>query len=391
MTGWTSIARTAAVAALLSACATTPPENVACENSAAFRLPVSTTPATEMLLGDETVEIERGSAEAAILRAMTKDDETGPYRPRTIAVLSGGGEFGAYGAGFFESYLKGAGEGVVFDVVTGVSTGALQTTGVFLGGEDDLADLVEGFAIARETDLATERRSLGRLPLTASIYSLEPARARFGDFLTDERIARVADAARRGRKLLVGVVEVQDGRFYAFDLTAIAASGRPAEDVRRCYVEAVFASAAVPVVFPPVLLDDRQYFDGGVRASVFLDSTVQALGAMPEAYAKDAKVYVMFNGFLDTPHEDDLVIDIADTLARTREITFDQIDRTSLQRITDLAERFDVSWARVTPGLCLEERKKAPDEMVFNAPFMACLIREGRKEGATPAPFTRIE
>lgn len=259
------------------------------------------------------------------------------------------------------------------------------------GGGDDLAGMVEGYAIERETDLAVERPSLGRLPLATSVYSLEPARARFGDFLTDERIARVAAAGREGRKLLVGVVEVQDGQFYAFDLTAIAASARPPEEIRRCYIEAVFASAAAPVEFPPVLLDGRQYFDGGVRASVFLDRTIAALGAMRPEYARLANVYILFNGYLETPVEDELAVSIVDAAARTRAITFDQIDRTSLQAIAALGDRFNVNWARIEPGLCREARAKAPDEKAFNAPFMACLIREGRREGARPAPFQKIE
>ena len=374
---------------LASACVSSkPPDNVVCTDSEIFRLPVSTTPVAEMLLGEDAgMAVIEGTAEAAILGAMDDEGRGEDYRARNIAVLSGGGEFGAYGAGFFQSYLEQ--KPVRFDVVTGVSTGALQATGVFLGGEDDLAELVEGYAIDRESDLATERPAIAGLPLTTSIYSLDPARERFGRFLTDDRIARVADAAREGRKLLVGVVEVQDGQFYAFDLTAIAASALPEDEKRACYSEAVFASAAVPVVFPPVLLDGRQYFDGGVRASVFLDRTIAALEQMKPEYAALATVYVLFNGYLDTPPREDLAVSITDAVARTRTIAFDQIDRTSLQAVAALADRFDVAWARIEPGLCREER--GPDEEIFNAPFMACLIEEGRREGAGRAPFNKIE
>ncbi|MEL7492276.1 MAG: patatin-like phospholipase family protein, partial [Pseudomonadota bacterium] len=262
---------------------------------------------------------------------------------------------------------------------------------IFLGEDADLAELVSAYAIDRESQLATARPSIAGLPLETSIYTLDPARARFGDFLTDERIARVADAAREGRKLLVGVVEVQDGQFYAFDLTALAASGRDPDEIRQCYTEAVFASAAVPVVFPPVLFDNRQYFDGGVRAAVFLDAAVKALGAMRADDAAGGKVYVLFNGYLDTPPQDDLAVSVLDALMRTREITFDQIDRTSLQTIAKLKDRFAVNWARIEPGLCADRRAQAPDENIFNAPFMNCLISEGQREGASPAPFSRIK
>lgn len=376
---------------LAGACVSSrPPANVACKNSEMFRLPVSTTPVAEMLLSEDVaMAVVEGTAEAAILGAMDDNSPVADYFPRNIAVLSGGGEFGAYGAGFFQSYLER--KPVRFNVVTGVSTGALQATGVFLGDAEDLEALVEGYAIDRETDLATQRPSIAGLPLTTSIYSLDPARERFGRFLTSERIARVADAAREGRKLLVGVVEVQDGQFYAFDLTAIASSALPTAEKRACYTEAVFASAAVPVVFPPVLLDNRQYFDGGVRASVFLDRTIVALEQMKPEYAAEATIYVLFNGYLDTPPQDDLAVSITDAVARTRTVAFDQIDRASLQAVADLADRFNVAWARIEPGLCRAERQRAPNEEIFNAPFMACLIREGRREGAEPAPFNKIK
>jgi len=385
---------------LLSACVSTaPPDDIACKNSDTFRLSVETAPIAELLLREHlTVEdamraaMRVDSVEGAIAGAMSMDGETVlHYKRHNIAVLSGGGEFGAYGAGLFQSYLNNGGDGIVFDVVTGVSTGALQATGVFLGGDSDLDDLVEAYAIEREEDLATRRRSLGNLPLETSIYSLDPARERFSHFLTDERIARVAAAARDGRKLLVGVVEVQDGQFYAFDLTAIAASGRPQAEIRQCYTEAVFASAAVPVVFPPILLDGKQYFDGGVRASVFLDSTVNALQAVSDKHAEAAKVYVLFNGYLDTPRQDELAVSITDAVARTRSIAFDQIDRASLQTIALLKDRFDVNWARIAPRLCDAARDNAPDEDIFNTPFMNCLIREGQREGAKPKPFQKIE
>ena len=386
------------LAFLAAGCSTTPPPNVACTDSDQFRLSVQTAPIAEMLLDDGIMSVSdmrEGTVERAIFSAMTSMTEeetlTGKHPRRNIVVLSGGGQFGAYGAGFFDSYMSNAGEGVVFDVVTGVSTGALQATGLFLGGEEDLDELVEAYAIDRESDLATRRRSIAGLPLETSIYDLAPARSRFADYLSDERIQQVAEAARDGRKLLVGVVEVQDGQFYAFDLTAIAASGRPSQEIRQCYTEAVFASAAVPVIFPPVLLDDRQYFDGGVRAAVFLDTTAKALSAMKADHAKKTKIYVLFNSSLETPIQDDHAVGVLDALNRTRAITFDQIDRTSLQRIALLADQFNVNWARIAPGLCLDQREAAPDEEIFNAPFMNCLIEEGRREGAGPSPFNSIK
>lgn len=374
-----------AVFALAGCVSARPPENVACAASEAFRLPVEIAP----LPGSSSRAAMR-SAENVIAGAMMESD---PARhalaARNIAILSGGGAFGAYGAGLLQSFLGG--RDLHFDVVTGVSTGAVQATAVFLGGADDMAALSEGYDIEREEDLARRRPDFGGLPLEASLYTLEPARARFDAFLTDARIERVAAAAREGRKLLVGAVEVQDGKFYAFDLTAIAASARPLAERKRCYSEAVFASAAVPVTFPPVLLDGRQYFDGGVRASVFYDASIDALETLHERTGDRANIYIVFNDYLDTPATDDYAVTLTDVIARTRDITFDQIDRDSLQAVARLRGEFDIGWTRVPPGLCQAAREEAPDEKVFNAPFMRCLLGEGRAAGAGASPFMRIE
>src|SRR5262249_23107016 len=55
-------------------------------------------------------------------------------RPYHILALSGGGLFGAYGVGVLTGWSE-AGTRPTFDVVTGVSTGALMATFAFLGSE----------------------------------------------------------------------------------------------------------------------------------------------------------------------------------------------------------------------------------------------------------------
>src|SRR5262249_19758445 len=57
------------------------------------------------------------------------------------------------------------------------------------------------------------------------------------------------------RRLLVTAVDVEDGRFVAWDLE----SGVE-------LTVAVASSCAVPIVWPPVTINGRRYMDGGVRS-----------------------------------------------------------------------------------------------------------------------------
>src|SRR5262249_40507109 len=58
------------------------------------------------------------------------------YRPRNALVLSGGGMNGAYTAGVLKGWTA-SGERPTFDVVTGISTGALIAPFALLGSEYD--------------------------------------------------------------------------------------------------------------------------------------------------------------------------------------------------------------------------------------------------------------
>jgi predicted acylesterase/phospholipase RssA len=62
-----------------------------------------------------------------------------------ILVLSGGGDWGAFGAGVLQGWSRVHGPLAmpVFDVVTGVSTGALIAPFAFLGDARSLATIVE--------------------------------------------------------------------------------------------------------------------------------------------------------------------------------------------------------------------------------------------------------
>jgi hypothetical protein len=380
------------VSLLVAACAPETINDVACPDSTTFRRPISPAPTVGALAAPETRDPAAGSYEGAIVRALLSAPRAREALPtdrtrRRIAVLSGGGQYGAYGAGFLEAWRRRGGEDIEFTVVTGISTGALQSTLVFLGEDADSANLVDAYSIEDEEELAKKRASFFGIPLKNSIYSLAPARTRIEKYMTAERIRRVAKAANQNRTLLVGVVDAREGGFYAFDLTALAASDMDEQIKRRCYVEALMASAAVPVVFPPVYLDGHQYYDGGVRASVFLDSTVNALDRLAAKSPIAADIYLVFNGYLEIEPDPDLENSILATLLRTKDITFDQIERFSVQSVLRLGDRYDVRWTRIPSRLCLEAQQNAPDEDVFNAPFMACLIEEGGKAGSEPHPW----
>lgn len=261
------------------------------------------------------VQVERKSAPGAdpfrdeliaSLRARLKSklaasgDGAVAYR---VLAISGGGSRGAYGAGLLTGWSE-RGDRPEFDVVTGVSTGAMMATHAFLGASYD-----EGLQLYRRSkneDVFKARGKLAALNEDA-LLDTAPLRKTLAALLTEDVIRRVAQEHAKGRRLFIGTSNLDANAFTIWDMGAIAASGRP-DSVQR-YRDVVLASAAFPIAFPPVYFEvqrpdgtryTQMHADGGLRQTVFfydfLDEWREALRA--EGVSPDrvhAELYLLNN------------------------------------------------------------------------------------------------
>jgi hypothetical protein len=156
-----------------------------------------------------------------------------------------------------------------FDIVTAISTGALQATWAFLGEQhyEPLRMYIE----VTEKDILTKRGVLEFL-WASSLYDNTPLRELLKGYITDNVIKEVADAHEDGRRLYVGTVNLDTGEFVLWDMGEIAL-GRNEEAIAQ-YIDILMAASATPVVFPPVLLregtSEGLHTDGGAREVLFL-------------------------------------------------------------------------------------------------------------------------
>jgi predicted patatin/cPLA2 family phospholipase len=216
---------------------------------------------------------------------------TGP-RVKILAV-SAGGAWGAFSAGFLDGWGRnpGADKRPQFDVVTGVSTGSMLAPIMFLGREPDIERLRAEYRELTNDKVFT-RRSLFGLLSAPSIYDTTPLRRRVESIVDD---AMVEDIAREHgkRTLAVMAVNLDSGQPKIFDLTEIAARATPVADRRGRIINAIMASAAIPIGFPPVFIDGDMYVDGGVRSHAFIVQEVVAAlsGNRPVATSGGLDVY----------------------------------------------------------------------------------------------------
>lgn len=195
-----------------------------------------------------------------------------PPPKRTVLVLSGGGAFGAYSAGVLVGWTQ-AGTRPSFDVVTGISTGALIAPLAFLGPEHD-DELRHLYTTLRNDDLFRLKFAVDGL-FSESLADSAPLARKVESIVTPELLKAVAAEHAKGRRLYVGTTELEARRQVVWDLGAIATRGTPHDLglVRRI----LLASAAIPGFFPPVRIsiavDGKLYeechVDGGVSASLF--------------------------------------------------------------------------------------------------------------------------
>src|SRR5262245_36186162 len=146
------------------------------------------------------------------------------YAPRNVLVLSGGGANGAFTAGVLNGW-PASGTRPQFDVVTGISTGALIAPFAFLGPEYD-EELARNYTGLHDGDIY-RRRPLPALLWSDALADSAPLRRRIEAQITSELLARIARAHTQGRRLYVGTTDLERKQLVVWDLGAIAAGEDP--------------------------------------------------------------------------------------------------------------------------------------------------------------------
>lgn len=211
-------------------------------------------------------------AAAETVRTAVRPAGHRPPAKRSVLCLSGGGSYGAYTAGVLCGWTE-RGDRPAFDVVTGISTGALAAPLAFLGPEYD-ADLRRFYTTLKNEDLYRLRRTV-RAVFADSLADTGPLADKVAEVITPAVLARLAAEHAKGRRLYIGTTELESRRQVVWDVGAIAARGRP--DDLELVRKVLLASAAIPGFFPPVTIPvavdgkhlAERHVDGGVSAALF--------------------------------------------------------------------------------------------------------------------------
>ena len=230
-------------------------------------------PRTDLAPAAEPYPVLERDAATALATASARQRPV-TNKPLNALCLSGGGQYGAYGVGLLLGWTA-KGDRPEFDVVTGISSGALIAPLAFLGPKYDPV-LQREWTTLRTEDLFQYRPVPLHVLRDKSLAASDPLRERLASIFTTELLDDLRCAHRAGRRLFIGTMILHSRRLVVWDLGAVACSGRPdADDLVR---KILLAAASIPGLVPPVELVAEVngceilelHGDGGAVAQTFL-------------------------------------------------------------------------------------------------------------------------
>ena len=234
-----------------------------CSACAAVHRPTAT---VQSLLAEapRQAQQDRITRDSIVERLMRRVVRRGD-RTLDVLLLSGGGQNGAFGAGFLRGWRARSDERMpTFDLVSGISTGALQSPYALLGTPAAIDTLTALYArsatsIAPTVDWWFWLRRTGGLVNTAR-YDRTLAASINGQFRDDLRRAFADD-----RQIVFATTDFDlgIGRLWSLgdELDTSAAGLVRVRSLLR-------AATAIPGIFPPVIIDGHVHADGGVVENV---------------------------------------------------------------------------------------------------------------------------
>jgi predicted acylesterase/phospholipase RssA len=289
------------------------------------------------------LSVDRVSVEAKSTPALQRLRISSRDRTLRALVLSGGGAGGAFGAGALVG-LSRRQERPQYDVVTGVSTGALIAPFAFLGPDWD-SKLTEAFTSGRGEQMSVH--GLLALPFGASRRSAV-LKSLVDHYVTLELIRAVAKEASGGRLLWVATTDLDKEETVIWDLGAIAMRG--GEPARELFRDVVVASASIPGVFKPVLIHvqqggrlyDEMHVDGNASASLFIAPAAAYFALLDQRSLDGAQVYVLINGqIIDAPET--TPFKLGPIVARTFAVALKHMSRAQIVAVDQFAEKYRMS------------------------------------------------
>ena len=317
-----------------------------------------------------------------------------------ILVLSGGGALGAFGAGFLEGWGEIDSNGTPrpdFDSVSGISTGALIAPFAFVGTDEAYSEIVE---LYRNPDpqMVIAKLLVSLLSANSAVYDATKLHKRIEESISPKLVKEIVDKSKQNNVLLVGATNLDYGSMRVWDLSTLA-ENNDVEKAQEMITERLIASSAIPGAFPPVMIDNNLYVDGGAsmqvvsgiddRSWLYTDESELGLGNVGVNKPIRIRIWIVVNNKLvmdpevTTPTWDAIATRSLVSLMRGSTLQTIQDVETFAQLINKRSD-FDVEMNYVA----IPQNYEIPDTAnLFDEQKMRDLVELGRKLGRDPSSW----
>lgn len=331
-------------------------------------------------------DLQRGSREQGFVGDPKRRD-TAYYLS-----LSGGGDNGAFGAGLLTGWSE-RGDRPDFDLVTGVSTGALIAPFAFLGPDYDPV-LKYVYTETTRADIFIELGLMGAL-FGDAYADTSPLFRLISKYVNADLMQKIAhEYNERNRWLMMATTNLDSGMPVLWNMGKLASYGTP--EALTLFRKIMLASAAIPGAFPPVMIDvmaDGQRFqemhvDGGAATQVFMYPA--ALGAEARRSGvvspyKRREAYIIRNARLDAQWKQ-IERNTLDIMGRGINQLIQSQGFGDIQRIylTSVRDHVGFNLAYIGPDF------NEPHLQEFDRDYMDALYNYGHRLGRAGYPWAHL-
>lgn len=328
---------------------------------------------------EEAIRSEGPVLRARFPEAVDATPETAPLAP--LLAISGGGANGAFSAGLLAGWSE-SGQRPQFEVVTGVSTGAIIAPFAFLGPDYDPI-LLQIYGASSRDDiylLNTWTESL----FGSAFADTTPLKRQLETYVTPEVVEAIAAQTRLKRRLFIITTHFDALRPVVWDIGAIAL--RRGAEAAPLIRQIILASAAIPGFFPPVPIEwesDGKRFtelhvDGAVSRQVFAYPAQIPVGRINEILGLTFRrqIFVILNGNIQDTYEP-APVTTAPIVQRALTALLRNKSNADVEQIYYLAQRDGVDFGMIA----IPEEFRADGSTEFDPDYMRELMQLGREIG----------
>ncbi len=313
-----------------------------------------------------------------------------------LLVISGGGDWGAFGAGFLKGWgqVTGPMARPKFDAVTGVSTGALIAPFAYLG-DDDSINTIENIYRHPQKDWVKERWPFYFWPTNQSFATVPGLERELRERVDMAFLSRIAAESRSNRALLVNTTDVDNGDMWVWDVGQEAQHAVQTGDSSRV-LQVLLASAGIPAAFPFRIIDGVMYVDGGITGNILYGGRMAEESSFPAVWQKDypnlaipkVRYWVIFNNQIK-PSPQVTEPRWPAVFSRSMEMSTRAATITSMRHLFAQAEisRLKRNATIEVRVVAVPDNWVAPEPGVFVPQTMNALTDLGEKMGADPSSW----